>query len=297
VSIYCREVQERIEKRIKKTREKCKRKKCKWWCGCCNKWFCWLETYFLTVVSWPVRIVCEVVDGILNVVGLIVGIILAIPGIGRFLRQLWGLVTELIWRFLGIPGLLLDLVWMWTKRLRVNIYILSDNKGPLATEASLAPVIADAQAIYRQFKINLIVEDVQVQTVVAPDYVLDVHCDGGAFKDDYGRAGTWFEIHANEYRTGFEGNGRRLVGYGGPLTVFVVRDVVGKRGCSLGPLSDYVTIEGGTPICLAHELGHACGWVDHSENTGNLMFSACGGRNLTKWQQLVIRNSRHVTYF
>jgi hypothetical protein len=41
------------------------------------------------------------------------------------------------------------------------------------------------------------------------------------------------------------------------VVVFVVEDVVNKRGCSLGPFADYVTIEAASPGCLAHELGHA----------------------------------------
>jgi hypothetical protein len=298
MSIYCREVQERIETRIKKTRERCKRKKCKWWCACCNKWFCWLETYFLTVVSWPVRIVCEVIDGPLNFIGLIVGIIQAIPIIGRIIQEYLSTVKEFWWRIFGLPGTLADIIgWEWTKRLRINIVILSTNKGPVITKTALAPTVANAQQIYRQFKIKLIIEDIRVERVAAPSYVLDVHCDGGAFGDDLTLAGSWFEIHANEYRTGFEGNGRRLIGYGGPITVFVVRDVADKIGCSLGFLSDYVTIEGGSPRCLAHELGHACGWITHSENSGNLMYANCGGTRLTKWQRIVIRSSRHVTYF
>ncbi|HEU5169515.1 MAG TPA: hypothetical protein VFU46_03195, partial [Gemmatimonadales bacterium] len=56
--------------------------------------------------------------------------------------------------------------------------------------------------------------------------------------------------------------------------MFVVRDVMGKKGCSLGPLTDYATLDpdgvksGNT---LAHELGHACGlW--HSCSKSNLMW-------------------------
>lgn len=302
MSIYCREVQERIETRIKKTRERCRKKKCKWWCGCCNKWFCWLETYFLTVISWPVRVVCEVVDGALNLVAIIASIVARIPLLGRFLRELWGVWTELWWRWWGLLGTLANaLGWEWNKRLRINVAILSNSKGPVATEADLAPSIRTAQAIYASFHIKLLVEDVRVLSVPAPEYALKPGCDGGAVWDDYWRAGSWFETHANEYSSGYQGGGRRLLGYGGPVTVFVVEDVQGKAGCSLGPLSDYVTIEGTlsgrSPKCLAHELGHACGYITHAENAGNLMYSSCGGTRLTKWQRMVIRSSRHVTYF
>ena len=302
MSIYCREVHERVEKRIKKTRERCKKKKCKWWCGCCNKWFCWLETYFLTVVSFPIRVVCEVVDGVLSFVGIFTSIIARIPLLGRLIRQLWGLLTEIVWRLVGILGTIADVIgWEWTKRLRINIQILSNDKGPVASELDLAPYITDAQATYKEFHIKLIVEDVDILSPAAPAYALKPGCDEGAFGDDYWLAGSWFETQANRYKSGYQGGGRRLIGYGGPVTVFVVEDVQGKAGCSLGPLSDYVTIEGTisgrSPKCLAHELGHACGYIHHAENVNNLMSSRCGGTRLTKWQRIVIRSSRHVTYF
>jgi hypothetical protein len=81
--------------------------------------------------------------------------------------------------------------------------------------------------------------------------------------------------------------------------VFVVRDVVGKCGCSLGPLGDYVTVDrdglGGTRRILAHELGHSCG-LRHVGGEGNLMRPRNPGERLTRWQRAVLRSSRHVTY-
>lgn len=38
----------------KDVRRRCKKKKCKKWCLCCNKWFCWLEVF----VQWLARQVC-----------------------------------------------------------------------------------------------------------------------------------------------------------------------------------------------------------------------------------------------
>jgi hypothetical protein len=80
----CDTVKEKIEEQISKPVEewvareerKCKEKKCKWWCGCCNKWFCWIETIFVkivrwivvTVVKWIVHIVCKIVMVIIDVI-------------------------------------------------------------------------------------------------------------------------------------------------------------------------------------------------------------------------------------
>jgi len=80
----------------------------------------------------------------------------------------------------------------------------------------------------------------------------------------------------------------------------VVRDVEGKNGCSLGPLTNYVVFES-TADCathLAHELGHACGlW--HLDDTDNLMFHSCSGKRnrLAGWQKNVVRAAKYVTYF
>ena len=47
-------VQKPVEKWVSKQEKKCKKRKCKWACLCCNKWFCWLVTVFVKVVTWVV---------------------------------------------------------------------------------------------------------------------------------------------------------------------------------------------------------------------------------------------------
>ena len=91
-----------------------------------------------------------------------------------------------------------------------------------------------------------------------------------------------------------------VTGSGGPITVFVVRDVLGKAGCSLGPLVDHVTVDmtaltGRRLRVLAHELGHACG-LPHSSADENLMLPKGMGDRLQPWQIAIFRSSRHVTY-
>lgn len=80
----CDRVKQRIEETISKPVEswvareerKCKKKKCKWYCGCCNKWFCWIETFLVkivtwvvvTVVKWVFHVVCKTVMFVIDIV-------------------------------------------------------------------------------------------------------------------------------------------------------------------------------------------------------------------------------------
>jgi len=305
-------VEEEIEKPVEEWREervrKCKRKKCKKWCLCCNKWFCWIETVVVRVVTWVVitvgkwvvRVVCETVSLIVDIIGGILSIIFIIPVIGRLLRQIWDAFLELVWQIVGLGGVLLDILGVdIQKKMRICIIILRDPKtGPLTNETDLMPTIQSAQATWKSAaNIKLIVQD--IHTIAASDIRernLDVECDVGAWTDDVLATGSNFELYANTYC--FDGVGRRLIGWGAPITVFAVRDIKGKRGCSLGPFSDYVTIVATRPGCLAHELGHACYlyWDQHHSDPDNLMHSSCGGTKLKKWQKVLMRNSRHVTY-
>jgi len=54
-----REVRRPIETQRTQVQRQCERRKCKWWCLCCNKWFCWLYTVILRIVEWIVEIVGE----------------------------------------------------------------------------------------------------------------------------------------------------------------------------------------------------------------------------------------------
>jgi hypothetical protein len=66
---------------------------------------------------------------------------------------------------------------------------------------------------------------------------------------------------------------------------------------------NYVGIEAGSTIgaaVLAHEFGHACLLLLHSDDANNLMFesnlAAPNDITVTNWQRAVLRSSRHVVY-
>ena len=194
------------------------------------------------------------------------------------------------------------------KKLRLRVVILRDEAGtPLVDPAAVEAAVEAAQATFeREVRTKIIPSgDQWIETLdtPAPAEALDVHCDFEAWKEGLKEAGNYFERYLHRNAAG------NLTGYAAPITVFIVRAVSGKAGCSLGPLADYVTVaahglqpwgcdhEGrAIPRTLTHEVGHACGlW--HVRDTSNLMHPRGPGLNLRAWQKLILRNSRHVTYF
>jgi len=134
---------------------------------------------------------------------------------------------------------------------------------------------------------------VEIITEPAPEAALSVECGGGALKNEFGEAREYFAKH-------LAGWNAVPVSLTFPITAFVVREIKGKIGCSLGPLSDYVTLALGgvkNTSTLAHEIGHACNlW--HSGDQSNLMWPDANRGDKVKWfQKNLLRSSRHVLYW
>jgi hypothetical protein len=204
-------------------------------------------------------------------------------------------------RVLGLPELVGTIAGARrAKKLRVAVLILRDEAGaPVATEAEVAPALEEAERVLRAAAgVELVAaEEPLVSTLSAPGprTALDAPCAEGSFQAEFGPGGAYFRAQAVR-----DGPAALVTGSGAPVTVFVVRNVVGRAGCSLGPLTDYVTIDRGALSerllrVLAHELGHACG-LPHSGDEQNLMFPRVPGTRLAPWQAAVFRSSRHVTY-
>jgi len=214
--------------------------------------------------------------------------------------QSLSLTREVVSRIVGSPDFLASLAGARReKKLRVRILVVRGGDGqPVASVEQVETALGESLAVLaREAQTRVLPADrtlVALMEGPAPPEALDAPCStNGLWRTDLGLGGSWFR--ANRFRAGY-----RFLGRGAPLTVFVVHDVVGKCGCSLGPFGDYITIDaegltGGTQRILAHEIGHSCG-LPHTKRDGNLMRSRAPGEQMTRLQRAVFRSSRHVTY-
>ena len=217
--------------------------------------------------------------------------------LGAF-SQLYGVIVETINRTLGLPEAgAYFLGFSPTKKIRLQVKIFRDEQGvPVADEAATAESIATATQIFAELlNVRVIMLDPPVVTLPdpAPTAALSVHCDADGWKEDFAEAGRYFRTHMAKTAVS------TLTGYAAPVTVFIVREMAIKAGCSLGPLANYVTVVGkvlnkANARILAHEVGHAC-LLLHSPDENNLMYPR-PGHHLEPWQAAMARNSRHVTY-
>lgn len=208
-------------------------------------------------------------------------------------------IKEAFNRVFGILDFFLSWLGMLpVKKLRVRFVILRDERGlPVMDEAVAHTAYEETMRILgRAAQVELVPVGWRVVTAPhgAPRAALDVRCTDGAWSDDIGEAGAFYRSIMAKTAAG------TLLGYGAPVTVFFVRSISDKNGCSLGLLTDYVTVEASavkrTRGLIAHEIAHACG-LFHSQDTANLMFAAGPGMGISRFQTAVLRNSRHVTYW
>jgi hypothetical protein len=213
------------------------------------------------------------------------------------LIQILNVIKETFNRLLGLVDLALFFIGFRPfKKLRLRVVVLRGPDGqPMATETDVALAVAEMTRVFeRNARTRVVAAEplVVIGDAVAPYEALNVHCDDGAWQEDFGLTGAYFRKACARSLVG------TLLGYGAPVTVFVVQEISGKGGCSLGPLTDYVTQEArtvGQNRLMAHEVAHACGlW--HSEDTPNLMYPRRPGDFMASWQAAIFRGSRHVTY-
>jgi hypothetical protein len=214
--------------------------------------------------------------------------------------ELLNVGTEVLNRAIGAPALVANLGgYARRKRLRVCAIVLSDGAKPLAADEAVLDALRAADGIFRREADTELFFDEwpKVQTISepAPADALDVSCGRTSWKEDLGGAGAYFRRTRAAALRGSASPAGAVTGYGEPIAVFVVRNIAGKAGCSMGPLSDYVTVDRVRGTLIAHELGHSCGlW--HTKDEGNLMLPAANQESMTRTQRAIFRNSRHVTF-
>jgi len=179
------------------------------------------------------------------------------------------------------------------KKLRIKIIILADHQGQPVL--SLTDVDKAIEYAKRVFKKNLNVKLLphhrqksfaEVVMQAAPDTVLYTKGGIGALSEEFKTTGSYFASN--------------LSGIFYPVTAFVVMDIKGASGCSLGPMSDYVTLDpvgAKDPSILAHELAHACGLWHLKDRSNLLWLYKDRGDKIRWWQKNIFRSSRHVTYW
>ena len=224
---------------------------------------------------------------------------LAIPILGRIIGAVHNFALELFWRAVGVVDFILSLFCVrFDKRLRICVVIMRDEQWqPVVGVEEMEEKVLDARRILKEqadikleYEIKNLPSDDITSEVVTPD------CGAQLILDDIIGRGLWA---AQDVRACFSGRFRNIIGYGGPITVFVVPKLSPstKEGCASPHLNYLFVTSAANGIVLAHELGHA-GFLFHRKNRANLMKKAPTFReNLTCWQSSVLRGSRHVTFF
>jgi hypothetical protein len=307
-------VERPIEEWINRTERQCVEQPCNWWCLCCNKWFCFLVTLLVRIVTLIIvtitrlvtEIVCEIVGLGLDIIAGIVGLILSIPIIGGIIRMILNWLTEIIWRLISLPDLLVSLTgYMVPKKIYIKGIILNDNGTPFSTEEALLPSINFARTVLqRECNVRLIYTGTCVPKINTPTEAQTIDCgSSGFFADLLGIQGAHFEFVSSD--CGFEDGHKRVIGLGSELFIFIIRDVQPDNiiGCSFASTHNYVTVEVGAlginvPDTVVHEIGHACD-LTHADALNNLMFPN-GDRTahtLSTFQRAWLRSSKHCVIF
>jgi hypothetical protein len=313
----CSEVQEWVEENIEQPVEDfvgqwaqvCEEQECNWWCLCCNKWFCWLAWVVVRVVTWVIvtvgkwvtRIVCEIVNAVLDAIGFIIELILSIPIIGAFIRMVLNWLTEIIWRIVGFIDFLASLAGIRPRK-KMYFGVIVPPVTPIASDTAIMRQVNAVIGFYdRTCNINMIFTGICHTDIKPPDGTLTIGCDGDGFRDDFGFLGSYFEFTSATCK--FTDSFRRVIGLGAEIIVFIVQDVStpSTNGCSFASTHNWVVVEalpGDQEFVATHEIGHAC-WLPHDSDPANLMNPVTPTANptITNLQIALVRWSKHCVYF
>src|SRR5258708_35268231 len=78
----CHDIGTWVNQNVNQQLQQCVEQDCNWWCLCCNKWGCFLIWVIVTILTWVVQTVCEIVADVIQViVNFVVGFWDVIAGI------------------------------------------------------------------------------------------------------------------------------------------------------------------------------------------------------------------------
>jgi hypothetical protein len=238
-----------------------------------------------------------------------IDLVFCIPGIGRIVKWVWNVIVTLLHLPFGlIEWAFLTKGYKPEKKLKIGIVLFSkEPNNPVVETQKVVAQLKKTSALFREkANIRILSAKSSASEEPAEDWitiykkppskkVLNVGCNKYAFRQDLWVTGMMFQFMALTRL--FYTNFQRIIGYGSPIVIFIVEDVDGFRGCSLGPLTDYVTVDRKGLVCMTHELAHACNLFHYNDDEENLMHpKGCEKTTLTTKQIALLRASRHVTF-
>lgn len=288
-----------------------------------------------TVINAILVTIESILGWVLSAIAFVIELILAIPILGTLIRWVLNLITHIVFIVAGLGDAVLGLIGIRPeKKLRVCTVILRDERGnPVATVDYAKALLQVAADVYKRdanvrilplkpFKYSTgftgaeTVDDswVIVDGGNSDGTLLDVPCNAGGAGADWLGTGSGFEFKSSTLC--FFGSWRRVVGYGAPVSCFIIRSIPNALGCALW-ITDYATIIGentlppSSPRTLGHEVGHACNLLHTcvDDDIQNMMATGepCDPDSTTpadrvnprmsNLQVIAVRLSKHVTYF
>ncbi|MCB0725174.1 MAG: hypothetical protein KDC73_10775 [Ignavibacteriae bacterium] len=275
----------------------------------------------------------SVLGWVLSAIGFVIELIESIPVIGTIIKYIFNFISTVVSVVFSIGDTILGAIGIRPEKiLRVCTIILRDENGNLVSSTEVAKQLLQVACdIYKRDCNVRVIPSKPFQyfsgfseaETVSDDWIildsnssdsdiLDVRCD--SFNSAFGTPTSSFQLKSSILC--FFGSWRRILGYGAPVTCFIIRNIPDAIGCHIA-FTDYATIEGSfifpysSPRTLGHEVGHAC-MLPHScvnNDNSNMMatqdqcnpFSTIPpdrvNPRINNIQALAIRASKHVTYF
>ena len=244
----CKDVEDWIEEQVQQQVQQ-QQKRCKKWPWPLS-WFCQLVMALVWVFVWIwtkiIRVVCEVVWTIANVLAALVNLLAAIPLLGPLIlaigRAFSSFISYLVGQFDGVArlaGLRL------TKHLRVHVIPLCRGRIPLANKAHLEEAMRRTEQIFYERAQIRVHTTFHSPVVNPPESSIHVGMKEDMILDQAWLKGSWFQVHS---LTLFESNVWASLGIGNPVVVYVVAGVgygedSSYQGVSGGPFVDWVAVE------------------------------------------------------